>query len=152
MMLFLGGVMKICSVLLFTALATVSAFGQNNLKSVIPAYKPDAPLSYRVEFDDDPAFTAVSIVFNTSANIPDDQPGLTNGFGLDHFVKVKAGVYTIEGKIPNNVVTGDYQLVVVNTTMPPASKQYDAKSQNIRIHIDNDTKYNFPPLKSIKPN
>jgi hypothetical protein len=144
--------MKICSVLLFTALTALSTFAQNNLKSVTPTYKPDAALSYRVEFDGDPSFTSVTLTFNSPGPFPIDQPGLTNGFGLNHFVKVKAGVYDVDGRIPSNVITGDYQLVTVNTSIDPASKQYDAKSQNIRIHIDNGAKYDFPPLKSVKPN
>jgi hypothetical protein len=141
--------MKKLFALLF--LLPVLTFGQD-LKSVIPSHKLGDSLSYRVEFDGDPGFTTLVLVFDTSAHAPSDQPGLVGEFGLNHFVRVKAGVYDVDGKIPTSSITGDYQLTIVNTGIEPASKQYDAKSQNIRIHVDNDKKYDFPPLKSVKPN
>lgn len=143
--------MKKLFALLF--LFSVFAYGQD-LKSVIPKYGPDAPLSYRVEFDGDPQFTGLSVSFSMqgSAAPPADQPGFTNSFGLGNFVKVKAGVYNVDGRIPKNLRSGDYLLQTVSTEILPAYKQYDAASMNIRIHVDNDTKFDFPPLKSVKPN
>jgi hypothetical protein len=146
---FTGDKMRKPFALLFLLSALV--FGQD-LKSIIPQHKPGDSLSYRVEFNGDPGFTAVVLFFDTPAHAPNDQPSLASEFSLNHFVRVKAGVYDVDGKIPNSVITGDYQLVIVKASIDPASKPYDAKSQNILIHIDNDTKYDFSPLKSVKPN
>lgn len=144
--------MKICSILLFTALATISAFGQD-LKSVIPQHKPGDTLSYRVEFDGDPAFDHLALAFYHIGEVPKDQPGFTNWFGnISHFTKIKPGVYDVDGAIPNNnLMEGEYQLQHVNASIGPASKEYDAIKTNISIFIKNDAKYKFPPLKSVTP-
>ena len=143
--------MKICSVLLFAALTTLG-FGQD-LKSVVPQYKPGATLSYRVEFDGDPKFTAVSVSFSRQGpSSPNDQPGFAESLSLVHFVKVTAGVYSVDGQIPNNVRSGDYLLQEVDASIDQASKGYNSANMNVRIHVDNDARFDFPPLKSVKPN
>jgi hypothetical protein len=132
------------------ALSTLLARGQD-LKGVTQHYKPGDTVRYRVEFDGDPKFDSVSMGFYLRESVPPDQPGLTTYFPIGHFVKAKAGVFDIDGVIPANTTNGTFEVRVVNTVIGPASKQYDASSFHITIQIDNDSKYNFPPLKSISP-
>jgi len=144
--------MKIRSTLLLIVLASISALGQN-LKSVVPQHKSGDHLSYRVEFDGDPQFDSLALAFYHVGEKPEDQPGLTTWFGtVNHFVKIKPGLYDVDGVIPSNMMEGEYQLQHVNTSISPASREYDATSMNVGIFIKNDAKYNFPPLKSVKPN
>jgi hypothetical protein len=42
-------------------------------------------------------------------------------------------------------------MVTKNDFSAPASKQYDATDLKTTIQVDNDAKYDFPPLKSITP-
>lgn len=141
--------MKRLFALLF--LLPVLAFGQD-LKSVTPQHKSGETLSYRVVFDGDPQFESLSLAFYHIGEIPKDQPGLTTWFGtVNHFVKVKPGVYDVDGVIPSNMTEGEYQLQKVNTSISPASKGYEAESMKISILLKNDAKYDFPPLKSVTP-
>jgi hypothetical protein len=144
--------MKIRSVLLFIALASLSVFGQNNLKSVTPQHKSGDTLSYRVVFDGDPQFDGLTLAFYHIGENGADQSGLTAWFGtVSHFLKVKPGVYDVDGVIPTNMAEGEYQLQRVTASIGPASKSYDATSLNVSVLIKNDAKYDFPPLKSVTP-
>jgi hypothetical protein len=146
-----GKVNKIAALLVVLASFTVGSLGQD-LKSLTAQNKGGDTLRYRVEFDGDPQFTSVSVAFYLLGERPPGQQGLAAWFGsISHFVKVKEGVYDVDGVIPMNLASGEYELRLVNTTVDPASKQYDATSMNIHIHIRNDAKYDFPPLKSVKP-
>jgi|ERR1700682_743830 len=132
------------------ALSTLLARGQD-LKAVTQHYKPGDTVRYRVEFDGDPKFDSVGIAFYLRGDVPPDQPGLTTYFPIGHSVKAKAGVFDVDGIIPANIANGTFEVRAVNTAIGPASKRYDANSFHIAIQIDNDAKYNFPPLKSITP-
>jgi hypothetical protein len=70
---------------------------------------------------------------------------------IDHFAKVKAGVYDVDGTIPSTISTGDYQLSAVVARISDSSKVYPATTMDIKIRVTNDAKYDFPPLKSVTP-
>jgi hypothetical protein len=134
--------------ILFSTL--LSAQGQD-LKAVTQHYKPGDTLRYRVEFDGDPKFDSVGLGFYLQGSVAPDQPGLTAYFPIGHTVKVKAGVFDVDGVIPASAADGTFEVRWVSAAIGPASKQYDANSFHITIQIDNDAKYNFPPLKSVTP-
>ena len=142
--------MKFRLVLLLTALSAISALGQE-LKSVVPQHKAGDSLSYRVEFDGDVNFRTLQLGFYHVGEPPKDQPGLTTSFGIDHFTKVKAGVYDVGGIVPENLVEGPYELRAVNASIGPSSKQYSATDLKVTFRIQNDAKYDYPPLKSVTP-
>lgn len=134
--------------ILFSVL--LSARGQD-LKAVTQHYKPGDTLRYRVEFDGDPKFDSVGMGFYLQGSVAPGQPGLSGYFSIAHSVKVKAGVFDVDGVIPANTANGTFEVRWVSAAIGPASKEYDAKSFQITIQIDNDAKYNFPPLKSVTP-
>jgi hypothetical protein len=133
--------------MLFSAL--LSAKGQD-LKAVTQHYKPGDTLRYRVEFDGDPKFDSVGMGFYLQGNVAPDQPGLGAYFSVSRTAKVKEGLFDVDGVIPA-VANGTFEVRWVNAAIGPASKQYDASNFHITIQIDNDAKYNFPPLKSVTP-
>jgi hypothetical protein len=122
-----------------------------DLKVVTQKYKPGDTVRYRVEFDGAPNFERVNLGFYLEGNLPSDQPGLSNYFAIDHTTKLKPAVFDVDGTIPNNTPNGTFEVRRIVATIPPASKEYDTASLHITIHIDNDAKYDFPPLKSITP-
>jgi hypothetical protein len=134
--------------ILFSAL--LSAKGQD-LKAVHQHYKPGDTLRYRVEFEGDPKFDLVGMGFYLQGNVAQDQPGLSGYFSISHTVTVKAGAFDIDGVIPATAANGTFEVRLVSAAIGPASKQYEANNFHITIQIDNDAKYNFPPLKSVTP-
>lgn len=136
---------------LFALLSAVFAAQGQGLKAVTQHYKPGDTLRYQVEFDGDPQFDSLSMGFYLQGNLRSDQPGLTGYFGIGRIAKVRAGVYDLEGAIPANAADGTYEVRWVNAGIGPASKQYDATGLKIAIQVDNEAKYDFPPLKSITP-
>lgn len=142
--------MKLMVVVLALLSTTLVAHGQD-LKAVTQRYKPGDTLRYRVEFDDNPKFYGVTLGFYLQGNARSDQPGLSGYFAIGHVTKVRPGVYDLDGTIPTNAFDGTYEVRWVNAALGPASKQYDATGLKITIQIDNDARYDFPPLKSITP-
>jgi hypothetical protein len=134
--------------ILFCAL--LSAKGQD-LKAVTQHYKPGDTLRYRVEFEGDPKFDSVGMGFYLQGNVAPDQPGLSGYFSISHMATVKAGVFDVDGVIPATTANGTFEVRWVSAAISPASKQYEANNFHITIQIDNDAKYNFPPLKSVTP-
>jgi hypothetical protein len=132
------------------ALSALLAHGQD-LKAITQHYKPNDTIRYRLEFDGDPKFDSVNIGFYLQGSLAADQPGLTTYFAIAHTIRVKAGVFDVDGIVPVNVANGTFEVRRVNAAIGPAAKEYDANSFHIAIHVDNDAKYNFPPLKSITP-
>ena len=130
--------------------ALVSAHGQD-LKAVVQHYKPGDTLRYSVEFDGDPKFDSVGMGFYLQGNASPDQPGLGNYFAIAHTIKVRSGVFDVDGAIPAGTANGTFEVRWVSAAIESASKQYDANSFHITIQIDNDAKYIFPPLKSVTP-
>jgi hypothetical protein len=62
---------------LFVLLFCLSAIARGqDLKSVVPKYKPGTTLSYRVEFEGDPQFTGLGLAFSLQGSTPppSDQP------------------------------------------------------------------------------
>jgi hypothetical protein len=137
---------------LFFAVLALAVVGlAQDLKAVIPTHKAGDTLKYRVEFDGDPPFTSVQLAFNITNPPPKDQPGLSGWFPLNHWVKIRAGVFDVDGTIPGDRAEGEYHLQSVNTAIGAASKSYDTAVFNIRFRLENDTRYAFPDLKSVKP-
>ncbi len=130
--------------------ALLFARGQD-LKRLTQHYKPGDTLHYSVEFDGDPKFDSVSLGFYLSTGLQPDQPGLNGYFAINHTTKVRAGVFDVDGVIPQNAPAGTFEIRHVDAVIGPASKQYDTGNLHITIQVDNDAKYNFPPLKSITP-
>jgi hypothetical protein len=104
-----------------------------------------------VEFDGDPKFDSVGMGFYLQGSPAPDQPGFSGYFPISHTVRIKEGVFDVDGVIPANIATGKFEVRAVSAAIGPASKQYDVNSFHITIQIDNDAKYNFPPLTSITP-
>jgi len=51
------------------------------------------------------------------------------------------------------MATGTFELVEVDAGLAPAvSKGYDARGFDVMINVDSGERYDFPPLKSVKPN
>lgn len=116
-------------------------------------HKPGDTLRYTVSFDGDPNFSYVGVAFRKNGPVDSNQPGLRSGFGIDHFTKVKSGVFDVEGIIPPNTAAGIYDLFAIDTAIAPAGRQtYDASRFKLTITIRNEEKYDFPPLKSVTPN
>jgi hypothetical protein len=114
-------------------------------------FKPGDTLRYTVTFEGDPNFDNVNISFQTGG-VPSDQSGLTNNFGVGRSRRVAPGKFEVEGEVPNNVASGTYRLSSVQTRISPSGvKDYDASSFHEIFEIDNGTKYEFPPLKSVVP-
>jgi len=114
-------------------------------------YRPGDKLHYTVIFDGDPNFDSVAIYFQ-SGPVPPNQSGLSNGFTLDHSSRISAGIFEVDGTIPESAATGTYQLSIVQTRIKPQGvKDYDVKSFHEAVEVDNGTKYEFPPIKSIFP-
>ena len=122
-----------------------------DLKGVSQQYKPGDRVRYRVAFDGDPKFDSVSLGLYLDGSPRPNQPGLNGYFALSHMMKVGPGVYDVDGTIPANAPDGTYEVHWVNAGIGPASKQYDTTDRKITIRVDNDAKYEFPPLKSIAP-
>jgi hypothetical protein len=122
-----------------------------DLKAITRHYKPNDPLRYRVEFDGDPKFDSVNVGFYLQGNVAPDQPGLQNYFAISHTTRVKAGVFDVDGVIPSGAANGTFEVRRVVSSIGPASKEYDATGFHVTIPVDNDAKYNFPPLKSVTP-
>jgi hypothetical protein len=141
--------MKLIALFALLSMAFV-AHGQG-LKAVTQHYKPGDTLHYRVEFDGDPKFDGVTLGFYLQGNSRPDQPGLNGYFATGHMTKVSPGIYDLDGTIPLNAPDGTYEVHWVNAALGPASKQYDATDLKITIQVNNDAKYDFPPLKSITP-
>lgn len=109
-------------------------------------------LRYTVSFEDDPMFSSVHLVFRKNGPVDPSQGGLTIVFVLSHFTKLRPGVYDVDGTVPSDVATGKYDLVTVDTTIAPTgSKSYDASKFNLAVSIENDQRYDFPPLKAVTP-
>lgn len=116
-------------------------------------YKPGDTLRYTVAFDGDPNFASLAIVFQKRGPVEPSQTGLSAGFGISYFAKRAPGVFNVEGKIPPTTATGIYDLVEVDTGIAPSgSHSYDTKKFGLTISVENDQKYEFPPLKSVTPN
>jgi hypothetical protein len=136
------------ALVVFSALLLTHA---QDLKGVTQHYKPGDTLRYTVEFDGDPKFDSVSLAFYLNSGLQPDQPGLNGYFAINHTTKVRAGAFDVDGAIPQNAPAGTFEIRRVDAAIGPASKQYDTGSFHITIQVDNDAKYNFPPLKSITP-
>jgi hypothetical protein len=132
------------------ALSGLLSQGQD-LKAITRHYKPNDTLRYRVEFDGDPKFDSVNIGFYLQGSVAPDQPGLQGYFSIGHTLRVKAGVFDVDGVIPPNVATGTFEVRRVSAALRSLSKDYDANSLHITIQVENDARYNFPPLKSVTP-
>jgi hypothetical protein len=130
--------------------ALLFAYGQD-LKGITQHYKPGDTLRYTVEFDGDPKFDLVGFGFYLSSGLQPDQPGLNGYFAINHTTKVRAGVFDVDGVIPQNAPAGTFEIRHVDAAIGPASKQYDTGGLHLTIQVDNAAKYNFPPLKSITP-
>jgi hypothetical protein len=114
-------------------------------------YKPGDTLRYTVTFEGDANFDNLSIYF-AAGEVPPDQSGLTNSFGVGRSKKTGPGRFEVEGEIPSNVASGTYRLSGVQTRIAPnGAKNYDAGEFHETIDVDNGAKYVFPPLKSVLP-
>lgn len=139
---------------LVATLLVLSAFACANgqeLKGVAQHYKPGDTLRYRVEFEGDPKFDSLGVGFYLQGTPAPDQPGLGAYFAISHMVRVRAGLFDVDGVIPPTTASGTFEVRWVNTGIGPASKQYDANAFHTTIQIDNDAKYVFPPLRSLTP-
>jgi hypothetical protein len=130
---------------------SVAVLGQGELSSVKAKYVVGQTLHYSVSFDGDPNFKSVTLYFDTHDSRA-DQAGMGQQFGIAETHKVGPGKFDIEGKIPDNIVTGTYDLEDVQPRIEPAGvKDYDAKHFHIVLEIENPAKYSFPPLKDVSP-
>src|ERR1700678_978434 len=108
------------------SLAT-TMLGQNGLEGVKPGYQVGQTLRYSVSFDGDPNFKSVSLFLMTGDSSP-EQAGLMQNFSLSDTQKVGPGKFDVEGRIPDNIVTGTYELTTVQPRFEPGgAKDYDAK-------------------------
>jgi hypothetical protein len=121
---------KKLAVLFIVFSALLSAKGQDP-KAVTQHYKPGDTLRYRVEFEGDPKFDSVGMGFYLQDSVPPDQPGLSGYFAISHTVKVKAGVFDVDGVIPVVSANGTFQARFVSAAIGPASKQYEANNFHI---------------------
>ena len=129
----------------------IATLGQNELSGIKPKYQVGQTLRYAVTFDGDPNFKSVTLYFSTRDSSP-EQAGLAQNFSINDTQKVGPGKFDVEGKIPDNVVTGTYELATVQPRIEPSGvKDYDAKKFHIVLEIENPTKYSFPPLKDVTP-
>ena len=134
-------------------LGAVSLVGQTGLAptGVRHNYKPGDTLRYTVTFDGDPNFHSVAIIFQSNS-VPPDQSGLRSNFDIEHSERTSRGIFEVDGTIPANAATGTYLLSVIQTRIDPQGvKDYDAKAFHETVDVDNSTKYEFPPLKSVVP-
>ncbi len=137
--------------LLFVATAALAAQTAQGPTGIKHHYSPGDALHYTVTFDGDPNFDSVSVYFQ-GGEVPPDQSGLTNGFGVARFRKTAPGKFEVEGEVPGNVATGTYRLAGVQSRISPnGAKNYDAGEFHEAIDVDNGAKYVFPPLKSVVP-
>lgn len=137
------------SLLVLVCLASIG-FAQTP-SDLQPYYKAGDTLRYVVTFDGDPDFSSVSLYFGTN-NVPADQAGLSNNFGISQTHKIGPGKFEVEGTIPSNAVTGTYELRDVQPRIPPAGvKDYDATQFHESVRVVNPARYNFPPLKGVVP-
>jgi hypothetical protein len=131
--------------------ALIGGPGQTPTK-ISPHYNVGDAVRYTVSFDGDPNFAYVGLIFQKLGGADSSQQGLNTTFQTEHFTKVKAGVFEVDGKIPENTATGMYNIIQVYATIAPdGHKSYDASSFNLGISITNDQKYDFPPVKSVSP-
>lgn len=137
---------------LFMVLAATTTFAQTGVgpRSVRPYRKPGDLLHYTVTFDGDPNFSSVTLVFTTSASSP-EQAGLRQNFSISQTQKEGPGKFRVDGTIPADIVTGTYQLVVVQPRIAPGGvKDYDAKEFQQILEVNNPKRYKFPPLKDVE--
>jgi hypothetical protein len=137
--------------LLVMATASLIAQTAQGPMGIRQHYKPGDTLRYTVTFDGDPNFDNVSIYF-AAGEVPPDQSGLTNSFGVGRAKKAGPGKFDVEGEIPSNAASGTYRLSGVQTRIAPnGAKSYDAAEFHETVEVDNGVRYEFPPLKSIVP-
>jgi|HubBroStandDraft_6_1064221.scaffolds.fasta_scaffold03528_14 hypothetical protein len=131
-------------------LAATSGFAQTP-SSVQPIHRVGDTLRYTVVFDGDPDFSSVTLFFSTSV-APANQAGLAQSFNINGTKKVGPGKFEVEGMIPNNVVTGSYELSDIQPHIAPNGvKDYDGKKFDQHFEVENPAKYEFPAIKSVKP-
>jgi len=133
----------------FAVLLILASAQAQDLKSITRHYKPNDSLRYQVEFEGDPKFDNVNLGFYLQGSVLPDQPGFQTYFAIGRITRIGPGVYDVEGTVPENAATGTYQIQRVNASLGPASKEYDTSGLKLTIQVDNDSKYSFPPLKSI---
>ena len=120
--------------------------------SVQPYHKVGDTLRYTVVFDGDPNFSSVSLYFSTPSAPPADQAGLAQNFGINKTQKLGPGKFEVEGTIPDNIASGSYVLADIQPRIAPNGvKDYDAREFHQGFDVENPAKYEFPPLKDVKP-
>jgi hypothetical protein len=137
---------------LLVVLAATATFAQTGggPSSAKSYYKVGDPLRYTVVFDGDPNFSTVTLYFTTSASSP-EQAGLRQDFSINQTKRLAPGRFQVQGTIPNDIMTGTYQLVDVQPRIAPNGvKDYDAKRFQQLFQVDNPAKYRFPPLKNVE--
>jgi len=137
--------------MLLVAVTSLAAQTGQGPTGVRQNYKPGDTLRYTVTFEGDPDFDNVGIYF-AAGEVPPNQSGLTNSFGIGRSKKIGAGKFEVEGEIPGNAASGSYRLSGVQTRIAPnGAKNYDAAQFHETVEVDNGAKYEFPPLRSVAP-
>ncbi len=136
--------------LMILILSATTGFAQTP-GGVQPYHRVGDTLRYTVVFDGDANFSSVVLYFSTSA-APVDQPGLGSNFSISQTQKLGPGKFEVEGAIPSNIVTGSYVLSTIQPRIAPNGvKDYDATKFHQGFEVENPVKYEFPPLKDVRP-
>jgi hypothetical protein len=115
--------------------------------------KPGDPLHYFVQFNGNPELNGLRMLFRLQEGMRKDQAGFGTIVILEQFKPGSPGVFEVNGVIPKDAASGTYQLEQVLAMHAPAARVYNpSEFQKVTVNVVNDAGYDFPPLKSIRPN
>ena len=119
-------------------------------------FKPGDPLHYRVTFQKDVDFERLSLNFYRLGGqpVPKEQERFGQAFGISEVRRISPGVYEVNGLVPVHLISGTYQMTLVEPSHDNVVKDYTFGAdfpEKLTVEIDDDSGVEFPAIKSITP-